>query len=536
MNIDLTYEVLQEALNSGVREFIVCAGSRNSSFVEALRLEKQVKTYYWPEERSAAFFALGRSRQTLRPTAVITTSGTAAAELLPACMEAHYTSVPLLLITADRPASFRLSGAPQSVEQVGLFGPYAPYAQDISQKGECDLSSWSQRGPAHLNVCLDEPQKQPEFIPRPLIFNSTFAEKPALPDRDGIDKLHHFFKEAEHPLVIVSTLDKSLHESVIQFLLRLELPIMLEGVSGLREEPRLQHLRIYRTEKVLEKAKQAGYPIDAILRIGGIPTHRIWRDVENGNGQIAVCSISANPFSGHSWNRNVIQVSRQLFDEFVPQKSFSTHFDYWLEDEMCFRDQLDLLFQEEPLAEPSLLHALSKNISDGAHVYLGNSLPIREWDLTADNRERRLHITASRGVQGIDGQLSTFLGLCRPNGENWAILGDLTMLYDMAGFWILPQLPPTNIQVVVVNNGGGQIFARMYPYQEMINAHALNFEPLAAMWGLDYDRWDNDEPLSKCTKNRLIEAIPDNAATNRFWQKLSNFKILANSQKSGSGL
>ena len=146
MNETITYQVLQAAIDCGVREFVMCAGSRNSSFVEALRIEERLTTYYWPEERSAAFFALGRSKQMQRPVAVVTTSGTAAGELLPAAMEAHYTGVPLILITADRPKRFCGSGAPQSAEQDKLFGVYTPFFQDIAQEDGCDLSGWDRLG------------------------------------------------------------------------------------------------------------------------------------------------------------------------------------------------------------------------------------------------------------------------------------------------------------------------------------------------------------------------------------------------------
>ena len=134
-------------------------------------------------------------------------------------------------------------------------------------------------------------------------------------------------------------------------------------------------------------------------------------------------------------------------------------------------------------------------------------------------------MSANRGLNGIDGQISTFLGLCQPNRQNWAILGDLTTLYDMAGFWILPQLEQMNATIVVVNNGGGKLFARMYPYQEMLNAHTLNFEPLAKMWGLHYSRWEHVQTLPKTPACRLIELVPDTAATARFWDKAASEKL-----------
>lgn len=156
VNTLLVESVLQEAKLAGVIEYCICPGGRNSSFVTALDLMDSVKKYYWPEERSCGFFALGRSRITKRPVAVITTSGTAVGELLPSAMEAYYSGIPLLFITADRPRHFRGTGASQSAEQVGIFGLYAPYRQDLAENETCNLHGWRKKMPAHINVCLEE--------------------------------------------------------------------------------------------------------------------------------------------------------------------------------------------------------------------------------------------------------------------------------------------------------------------------------------------------------------------------------------------
>lgn len=527
MNEKITYDVLQAAIDCGVRDFIICAGSRNSSFVEALRIEERLNIYYWPEERSAAFFALGRTRLTGYPAAVITTSGTAAAELLPAAMEGYYSGVPLLLITADRPRTFRGSGAPQTAEQVGLFGQYAKYAKDIYQDMLCDLSDWKMNGPAHLNVCLDEPQSQPPFSgKRKLLINERSSGKISHNLQHPTEVLDRFISQVERPLVIVSTLKKEAREDVIKFLLAMGAPVMLEAISGLREEPRLQSIRISRIDGTLESAKQAGYEIDGVLRIGGIPTHRIWRDLEYLKEKIKVCSISENPFSGLSWNRCVACAPiRKFLSTYILDKCFNPEMSKrWLHSQNVFAQQITDLFNEEPMAEASQFHFLSKIIQKNSHIYLGNSLPIREWDMAAVNEEKGFVISANRGVNGIDGQISTFLGLCQPQRQNWGIFGDLTTLYDMAGLWILPQLQAKQIKIVVVNNGGGKLFESMYPYKEMLNEHSLSFEPLAKMWGMEYTQWVNVPSNFSGSDRQFIEIIPDPAANERFLRKLNQLK------------
>lgn len=532
MNEAITYDVLQKAIDHGVREFVICAGSRNSSFVEALRIENHVTTYYCFEERSGAFFALGRARRTGRPVAVITTSGTAVGELLPAAMEACHTGVPLLLITGDRPAAFRGSGAPQSCEQPHIFGSYVRIFQDIAKEGDCHLSDWDLRGPAHLNVCLYEPQSQPKFTGRPLVLDR-HGPRASIPyDLErSCDMLTTFLDGVERPLVIVSAIPRKAREATCEFLVSLGAPVMLEGVSGLREEPRLQHLRIKSTEKVLETADSCDYPIDGVLRIGGIPTPRVWRDLEYKSGKISVCGIGELPYSGLSWNRHVIvaPIGEFLSHYQVPETAWKGRADDWLQTDSMMMQSLTALYKEEPRAEASLVHALSKQIKPESLVYLGNSLPIREWDLSATHHWGNLDVQASRGLCGIDGQISTFLGLCQPDTENWAIIGDLTALYDLAGLWVLPQMQNIQANIVIINNGGGQIFAKLFPYKEMINAHNLNFAPLADMWGIHYQRLEGIEHLYSSERRgvSLIEVVPDELATKRFNAKLAALKTPA---------
>lgn len=163
-NIDSARRLIEAVRRLGARDFCVCAGSRNSPLLAVLGSavisspsaplragfvegSPDLQLFSFVDERSAAFFAIGRSKLHGAPVAVVTTSGTAAAELLPATIEAHYSGIPLILITADRPARFRGTGAPQSIEQIGLFGVYA----------ETALQSWSGKRPLHINIEFDEP-------------------------------------------------------------------------------------------------------------------------------------------------------------------------------------------------------------------------------------------------------------------------------------------------------------------------------------------------------------------------------------------
>lgn len=504
-NHELALHIIQEAEKRGVQEFCVCPGARNSALLEVLIQRENLKKHFWFEERSGAFFALGRARESKRPVAIVTTSGTAVGELLPAAMEAFYNQAPLLLITADRPRRFRGSGAPQSAEQVGIFSHYTTYFVDVTEDEICSLDSWDGKGPAHLNVCFEDPK-------------GASNGSNGIPEKLSLDQ---FVEHSKFPFVVVGAMRPELRQQVVDFLLSYKSPVYLEGVSGLREDPRLQHLRIKRTEKIWPHAHKVGHPIDGVLRIGGVPTFRLWRDLEDKIGQVAVCTVSETQFSGLSGRKVTTDFSHSLFkepEEINPALLPST--ESWLASDAIYDKRLQKLFLEEPSSESGLIHSLSKIIPGRSHVYLGNSLPIREWDLSADHQERKFHMTASRGVNGIDGQISTFLGLCRQEVDNWAILGDLTTLYDMAGPWILRNMQDFNVTIVVVNNGGGQFFSRMFPQKEFLHSHELNFKPLADMWGMHYEKWTKIPESISPHRARLIEIVPDAESSKRFWDKL----------------
>lgn len=522
MNNQLSRHIIQCAMDAGVKEFCVSPGKRNAALVYALEHAKGLKVYYWPEERSAAFFALGRARATKKPVAVVTTSGTAAAQLLPAAMEAYYTHQPLLLITADRPRRLRGTGAPQCAEQVGLFSYYARYMQDMSESETCNLHKWSFNGPAHLNICFEEPDaKTCEALCQDQQIYHEAISKVVRKNYWSLATFKEFLQEVRYPLVILGAIEREDRESVVEFLLKLRAPIYAEAPSGLREDVRLSPWQVY-SDQIWKRSSQHGYPIDGVLRIGSIPTCRIWRDLDEKNGAVKVCSITELPFSGLSWNEGIYAPIKDLL-EAAQDLDFRKNYPCsdWMAAEREMLAKIKTLFYEEPRAEASFFYHLSKRISKRALVYLGNSLPIREWDLAATREPKELDVTASRGLCGIDGQISTFLGLSSTMHENWGIIGDLTALFDLVGPWILQQLPDLDINLVIVNNGGGQIFSQMFAHSAFLNAHQLSFEHMAKFWNWHYEKWETiPETIDDVKGGRLIEIVPDCQATQRFLTKL----------------
>jgi 2-succinyl-5-enolpyruvyl-6-hydroxy-3-cyclohexene-1-carboxylate synthase len=181
-------------------------------------------------------------------------------------------------------------------------------------------------------------------------------------------------------------------------------------------------------------------------------------------------------------------------------------------------NQLQTTLERWPHSEPSLFRSVIELIPSNSQVYVGNSLPIREWDLVAP-RVRSQPIFASRGANGIDGQLSTFFGLARPEVENWCFVGDLTALYDLSAPWVLSELKEFKLRIVIINNGGGRIFQRLFAEEYYQNCHQLEFSHWAQMWNLAYQRWQSpDEINGDLPQQCVIELRPSFEESEKFWQ------------------
>jgi 2-succinyl-5-enolpyruvyl-6-hydroxy-3-cyclohexene-1-carboxylate synthase len=460
---------------------------RDSCGTDTLVCASELRIFSFVDERSAAFFALGRAKLTGRPAVVITTSGTAVAELLPAAIEAHYSATPLIFITADRPARYRGTGAPQAIEQEEIFGIYARGSvQHINIEFDeplidDEVSRWNAAVPAAGQAASSPPHRSPSL---------------SRSRRGGEDASVPAALVPSRPLVILGGLHERDRERVREFAIKLSAPIYAEPLSGLREDPTLAHLFITAGERMIGRGD-----FDGVIRIGNVPTARFWRDLDESRRDLPLVSFSALPFTGCS--RGEVHSIEALPVDVTPCKRDEEFFAADREQAAAIARILD----DEPQSELALLRGLSRTIPDNSRVYLGNSLPIREWDLAATRDRRGFTIEANRGANGIDGQLSTFFGQCDPSRMNICVIGDLTAIYDTNAPWIVPQLDPNiDFRIIIINNGGGRIFSRVASLRKLDestreriieNTHDLRFEHWAAMWGLDYSVTTNAGDLAE---------------------------------------
>ncbi|MBJ7255356.1 MAG: hypothetical protein JHC69_01015 [Akkermansiaceae bacterium] len=505
-------EVLKSCLKAGIGEFVVCAGARNAALLEVLaRAEAAGLVRVWRhfEERSAGFFALGRTMETGHPCAVVTTSGTAAAELLPAIIEAHYQARPLIAITADRPARFRGTGAPQTIEQIGIFGNYA-------EQGS--LSAWDGAGPLHMNVEFEESfESGDENFSLELL-----GEFKPVREKLNVAALARWLREdhSKGIVVFIGGLEPDEREEVFHFCQDLGVPVVAEATSGLREA--LQSLAIFDPDRTLKSR-----PPGKVLRLGEVPSGRFWRDLED-LPNVSVWSACRNGLPGLARDSNVVCGSLdRIISALGPVEFADDALDYLASAASC-AVQIDELLEIYPDSEPALIRTLSHYASIGSGLFIGNSMPIREWNLFAQWLRPVPSVRANRGANGIDGQVSTWLGWSAELSETWAVVGDLTALYDLAAPFVLDQIDCKGRILTVINNRGGKIFERLPRLQSMspravewmTNPQSADLAGLATLWGMDHLRIhsvDDFDKFESGEKTLLLEIIPDAAQTAAFW-------------------
>jgi len=321
-------------------------------------------------------------------------------------------------------------------------------------------------------------------------------------------------------VVFIGGLEPDEREEVFHFCQDLGVPVVAEATSGLREA--LQSLAIFDPDRTLKSR-----PPGKVLRLGEVPSGRFWRDLED-LPNVSVWSACRNGLPGLARVSNVVRGSLdRIISALGPVEFADDALDYLASAAGC-AVQIDELLEIYPDSEPALIRTLSHYASIGSGLFIGNSMPIREWNLFAQWLRPVPSVRANRGANGIDGQVSTWLGWSAELSETWAVVGDLTALYDLAAPFVLDQIDCKGRILTVINNRGGKIFERLPRLQSMspravewmTNPQSADLAGLATLWGMDHLRVhsvDDFDKFESGEKTLLLEIIPDAAQTAAFW-------------------
>jgi len=483
---------VEELVAAGVRDAVVCPGSRSTPLALALRAATGIRVRVLYDERAAGFFALGMARTSRRPVVLLATSGTAVVEFAPAVVEAQLSRVPLVVLTADRPAELRDRGAPQAIDQTHLYGRAAKWFVELPllDGDPVTLAHWRSvagravavavegpAGPVHVNV----PFREPLLPDGPLVtpateggaepFVSVAVGRRTLDD-DALDALARRLGAARRGLIVAGPDDDPALPAALAALAQATgFPILADPLSGLRTGLHDQQLVLARGDQLARPGPwlDAHLP-DLVLRTGAMPTSKPvvellararpelfvldgdggWREAAllpatfvHADAAVTADALATrlaaagrDPAVEPGWTAGWVTADRVADAAMIR----------WI-------SALDEPFE----GVPWLL--LAHLLPDGAVLWAGSSMPVRDMDAWLPSADRAITVRSNRGANGIDGVVSTALGSAAvADGPVALVVGDIAFLHDLNAL-VAARLHGLSATIVLVNNDGGGIFS-----------------------------------------------------------------------------
>ncbi len=526
-NLLATSILVDELVRCGLRDVCLSPGSRSAPLTLAFARRDDVKRHVHVDERSAAFFALGLARASRRPVALVCTSGSAAANYHPAVMEAFETGVPLIVLGANRPPRLVDTGANQTSEQAGLFGSHVLRFQPIGvPRAEARWLRWlrgrvcrlveiatgPRSGPVHADLAFEEPLSAVELpgdVPQELGEQDPLAlfgradggpfaawEAGALALSEASLKQLAASLSSSRGVIVVGPLDAEPEaaSALVELADAWQVPLLADPLSGVRGHPGT--ITAYDALLRSDSRARALRP-DWVLSFGRVPTSKPLFRWLGSSARAAQFVVDASgrrddPCAvGPSYLRSD---ARSLASSLRPStERDASWLATWREADQAAADSLARSVASAPsFLEGAVVAALADALPADASVLVASSMPVREVDAFLRSGRPDLRWLANRGVSGIDGLVSTTLGIAAAGGPTFGVLGDLAFLHDLGGLAAARRLGLEAV-IVVINNGGGGIFQYLpvaetdAPMNELFVAeHDLDFAAAAALFGLDY--------------------------------------------------
>jgi len=508
---------VDELARCGVTDACVCPGSRSTPLAVLLLEHPRIKVWTHLDERSASYFALGMAKASRRPVAVVCTSGTAAANFMPAVAEAHNAQVPLLALTADRPGELRETGALQTIDQVRMYGAHAKWAAEMLLPEATDVAVRHARyvadravatalslpmGPVHLNFPFREPllPAPPYGDPAPAGEAPQTRVMPVAAPQLHAAAIAQRLRGSQRPIVVLGPAES---ESVccLDELARAGIPVLADAFSQARCPAAPPAGIIDRFDAFLrDEETAAALTFDCAVRIGALPISKplqqfldrnpgaaqtilspqgVWADPSHsateivwqaGDPAAAVAGADAGAIDRVAWLRRWQRANATADAAIESSLAAATR--------MC---------------EPLVFRRLADLVPEDSIVFAGNSMPVRDLDSFWPASPKRVRFMANRGASGIDGVVSTALGAAAvsPDRRVVLVIGDISLYHDMNGL-LAARRHGLSATIVLINNDGGGIFSflpqRERPdFEELFGTpHGLDFRHTAALYGLGH--------------------------------------------------
>jgi 2-succinyl-5-enolpyruvyl-6-hydroxy-3-cyclohexene-1-carboxylate synthase len=530
--------LVDELVRRGAVGASISPGSRSTPIALALSRHGGIPLHVHLDERSSAFFALGLAKATGRPAVVACTSGTAVANLLPAVVEAAQSNTPLVLLTADRPPELRGTGANQTIDQVGIFGTFArlfvdaevpevrsdaaPYWRALGRRAMA-AATGPPAGPVHLNLPFREP-----LVPTGAAVDLGTDVRIATPtstDATEVDvsALVELLSGTERGVILAGTL-ASAAPAVREMAEAVAWPLIAEPASGLRTPGVAlaagQHL-------LADEAFASATVPDIVLQFGATPTTRATLGIAARAGRLVV--VGPTPHAADPGRRASLSITGEpeevawaALERLAPRRATA-----WLgrwhdaDDKAAAAVAAVLDADDEPF-EGRVARDLAASLPDQAVLVVGSSMPVRDLDAYMLPRDG-VRVIANRGASGIDGLVSTALGVSAAGAATYALIGDLSLLHD-AGALLWSAGRCYDAVFVVPNNHGGGVFdllpaSGLAEHEALfVTPHQIDLQALASAAGSGYWRVERSGELAPALDKaaasagiRLVEVFIDRA-------------------------
>lgn len=539
--------IVESLVRCGLRRAVISPGSRSTPLTIAFALDDRIEATPILDERSASFFALGCAKTSGKPVALVCTSGTAVANYLPAVIEAHYSGAPLIVLTADRPPELRDCAAGQAIDQVKIFGDYAHYYHELGlppvtrQLDErhaylvrmithsCTVATTLQPGPVHVNIPFREPLAPVDGVlggPFPAI---DFKKLPLAPPvvnisaKTPLDELP--FADREDLIVVAGPPETRYTEDDWRNLAQLchakSWPLLADTSTGLRGLGEHCETLIAGYDAILrDVVKRHELRPGAVLFVGQLPTSKVLR------GFLRECSLLPSwRLSPGKLNLNASYAPIQTIPLRPSQltlpdkvKSPTALAEKWLAAESTQQRDFKHFFRDcGHLFEAKLTPVLANTLPKGTPIFVASSMPIRDIEFFWPINKKEHAFTVNRGANGIDGTLSSALGMAQASGKPGVLItGDLAFLHDQNGLLTAPEFTGS-LTVFLVNNNGGGIFEKLAisdfepPFERFFaTPQKVDFAKLAAAHGIAHHApktWDDVKALARKLPKQGIQII-----------------------------
>ena len=517
--------LVDEFYQLGVRHAVFSPGSRSTTMAMLFKEHEGFETYMNIDERSASFMALGIAKAHKEPTVLVCTSGSAVSHYLPAVLEAQYSGVPLIVLSADRPHTLLHVGAPQTVDQHKIFGTAVNYFEELAVPQEAHYYTYprqvarkaymkamdTKKGPVHINVPLFEPLV-PELSRNHFeAGRSSFkVVKPNYSDIFACGEGNNLLERYERILILAGPqIDIDEAEMIRSFGEALQAPILADPLSNVRGCGTSEVVISTYDALLAGQALWHELKPDCVIQFGQIVVSKRVQQMVASWDNVEYIEVNATMDSMNPTGKTTmhIQASIDVFTNLYGVKNDSpAYLGKWQHLETAGKQKLGTAIEEPSCFEGRTIRELQQHISDNAQVLIANSMSIRDFDYFWFSGESKAVLYGNRGVNGIDGTISTALGLAANGRPTYLVTGDLSLFHDLNGLAVA-KTHNLNLTIILHNNDGGGIFeylpqkgTKHFDYL-FSTSQGLDYSGAAKLYGCDYTKISSPDELSSVLAN-----------------------------------